>query len=454
MDRYRLQTSPKALGYLLTRAIDARGWRRAETARKLRELSEKRGHPLNTGRDGIWYWEHGRTPDRATQLLLAELFGIPLTAVDERPWPEWLSEDPAQRPAPRPWTSVGATQALATLQGGAMDTTRRKLVLIAGGTLTASLLAWITADPAAAGQLTHGNKIGETAVARLEGRVRKLHRMDDLDGGGGIIDETSSALALVSGLLRNRSCTDAHRRRLYAAAADLARQLAAALFDVEGEVADDAFDTALRCAHIAGDTALGANVLAFWSAAAYNTGRLHDAANMASTGLTAVRSRATPRVEALLTSRRGRARAHLGDPACWSDFDRAQSLLAEANGHQDPDWAYWFDEAELLAARASSHHDMGQPASAAHGFAQAHALFDPECVRTRALYLTRQADAYFEHGEIERACTTASDALDLAESISSRRTTEPLLSLAGRLAAFDTLSTREFHDRAQNALTA
>ncbi|MEU3921471.1 hypothetical protein [Streptomyces sp. NPDC029004] len=136
--------------------------------------------------------------------------------------------------------------------------------------------------------------------------------------------------------------------RLYAAAADLARQRAAALFDVEGECADGAYDTALRAADIAGDTALGANVLAFWSAAAYNTGRLHDAVAMASTGLTAVRGSSTPRVEALLTSRRGRARAHLGDPACWADFDRAEDLLAQADSHEDPDWAYWFDTAELL----------------------------------------------------------------------------------------------------------
>ncbi|MGW2055924.1 transcriptional regulator [Streptomyces sp. NPDC001840] len=454
MDRHRLTTTPQERGYLFTRAMQARGWGRAETALYLRELSEKRGRPVSTGRDGIWYWEHDRTPDKPTQLLLAELFGIPQTAVDERPWPEWLSEDPAQRPAPCSWTLLGAAQSLTELAGGVVDITRRELVLIAGGTLTASLLAWITADPAAAGQLTQGNRIGEAAVARLEDRVRTLRRTDDEDGGGIIIAETSSALALVAGLLRTRSYTDAHGRRLYAAAADLARQRAAALFDVEGECADGAYDTALRAAHIAGDTALGANVLAFWTVAAYNTGRLHDAVAMASTGLTAVRGRATPRVEALLTSRRGRARAHLGDPACWADFDRAEELLADADGHEDPDWAYWFDKAELLGARASSHRDMDQPGPAADAFAQAHTLFDPNCIRTHALYLTRQADAYFEQGEIERACTTAGDALDLTESISSHRTIEPLLSLADCLAAYDTPDARDFSDRARSALAA
>ena len=175
---------------------------------------------------------------------------------------------------------------------------------------------------------------------------------------------------------------------------------------------------------------------------------------MASTGLAAVRGRATPRVEALLTARRGRARAHLGDPTCWRDFDRAEALLAEADGHPDPDWAYWFDHAELLAARASSHQDMDQPGPAAVAFAQAQTLFDPERVRTRALYLTRQADALYDQGEIERACATAGNALDLTESISSHRTTDPLLSLADRLATYDTPQTRDFRDRARTVLAA
>src|SRR5262249_52407325 len=156
-------------------------------------------------RDGIWYWEHEREPEKPTQLLIADLLGIPQAAVDERPWPEWLSEDPIQRPAPRPWTVRGAVQSLTELAGGAVDTTRRELILIAGGTLPTSLLAWITAAPAAAGQLTHGHRIGEAAVARLEQRVHALRRMDDADGGGTIIPETSSALALVEGLLRTRS---------------------------------------------------------------------------------------------------------------------------------------------------------------------------------------------------------------------------------------------------------
>jgi tetratricopeptide (TPR) repeat protein len=370
--------------------------------------------------------------------------------------PEWLADDPAQRPTLRPWTLRDATQSLTDLAGGAVEATRRELVLIAGGTLTSALLSWLTADPVAADQITTGQHIGEAAVVKVEERARMLRHMDDEDGGGSLLAETSSALALVKGMILHRSSSSAHRTRLYAAASDLARQRAAALFDVNGQCADTAFETALRLARVAGDDALGANALAFWSVSAYNTGRLRDAVAMADTGLAAVRGHTTPRVEAMLTSRRGRARAHLGDERCWSDFDRAEGLLAQAPGKEDPDWAYWFDSAELLGARASSHRDRNQPGPAADAFAQAHALYATShpCVRTHALYLSRQADAQLAQQQVEQACATAHNALDLTETISSQRTTGPLLDLAERLAAYTVPAAQEYRDRARTVLAS
>jgi transcriptional regulator with XRE-family HTH domain len=451
----RLNEAREPRGYLLAQARRARGWTQGEMARQLRARSRVHGRPLGTGRDGVWYWEHDRVPDGPTQLLIADLLGVPPSTVDERPWPEWLSEDPAQRPTHYPWTTFGAAQSLAELaKGAAMDVTRRELVLITGGTLTASLLAWLTADTAEAGQLTTGPRIGEAAVVKIEDMTRMLRHTDDEDGGGTVLANASSGLVLVEQMIRTRTYSDKHGARLYAAASDLARQRAAALFDVRGECADGTFDTALRTARIAGDDALGANCLAFWCVSAYNTGRLHDAVTMATTALAAVRGRTTPRVEAQLTARRGRARAHLGDTRCWADFDRAEELLDQAEGHDDPEWVYWFDQAEIMGARASSHRDMHQPRQAEAAFAEANAKFNPSSVRTHALYLSRQADAQFDQGEVEQACATANAALDLTETISSHRTTGPLLDLAGRLAAHPTPYARDFHDRARSVLAA
>jgi len=273
LDVHQLRGECGQRGHLLARAREARGWSRPQMARYLRDFSLQAGHQIFPGRDGVWYWEHERTPDRDTQVLIAGLLGISLTTVDERPWPEWLSEDPAQRPPSRPWIVPAAADALYELAGGSVEATRRDLVLIAGGTLTATLLAWLVADPDAAAQITAGRRVEEAAVARLETRAAALRHMDDADGGGAVLTEAASTLALTVHLIRDRSYSTAHGARLYAVASDLARQRAAALFDTGGECADGAYETALRAARAAGNEPLGANCLAFWSSATYNTGR-------------------------------------------------------------------------------------------------------------------------------------------------------------------------------------
>ena len=312
---------------------------------------------------------------------------------------------------------------------------RRHFTLLTGTTLTASLYAWLTADPAAAGQITHARRIGEAAVARFEDRVRQLRQADDADGGGQLLSETATSLQLVVHLLKDRSYTDAHGARLHAAAADLARMHAWALFDIHDTCADAVYQAALRSAHTSSDPVLGSHILAFWSIAANNTGRAADAEAMTTAALSAARGRTTPRVEAMLLSRRARARAQQNDPAAFADLASAGELLvtADGNSYEDPEWVYWFDRSELLGAEASTHLDMNRPDRAEQTFLQAAVLFPSDRVRTQALFLTRQADAQRRQNDLERACATAHRALDLTEEISSHRSTGPLRDLAAAL---------------------
>jgi tetratricopeptide (TPR) repeat protein len=444
------------MAHPLTWAREVRGWKPAELARRLRELGAQRGVPVGTGKDGVYRWEAGRCPDEPTRHLIAELLGIPASAVARYPWPRWLGLDPLQQPTRHTWDASGAIQALAEVSGREIFTMdRRHFALLTGSTLTASLWAWLTADPAAAGQITHARRIGETAVVRVEERVRQLRHADDLDGGGQLLTETAAALELVVRLLKDRSYTDAHGSRLHAAAADLARMHAWADFDINEQCADGVFHAALRSAHASGDPVLGSHVLAFWSIAANNTDRPADAEAMAAAALSAARGRTTPRVEAMLLSRRARARAHRNDPAALADLDRAAELLAAAdrNPGRDPDWVYWFDQAELLGARASTHLDLGRPGRAEETFIEAADLFPADRVRTHTLFLARRADAQWRQNEPERACATAHQALDLAEEISSHRAAGPLRDLAAGMAAHAALpAVRDLRERVATAL--
>jgi hypothetical protein len=438
----------------LVMAREVRGLNRPEFARRIVQRSKEVDGPvLGTGADGVLRWEEGRTPDEHTQRCMADVLGIDRQLVSTHPWPQWLEFDPLQHQSDHPWTCLGARDAIFETVGSDMH---RRTFVLSSAAITSSLLAFLIAEPAEAQQLT-GRRIGEGAVTLIERQVRSLRLADDADGGGALIAGANAGLSMVADLLSNRSFTLAHGRRLYAAAADLTRIRAWAAFDVYDRCDDQTFKSALQCAHAADDTELGAHILTFWAAAAYNCDRPADAEAMASAALTTVRGTASPRVQALVFARRARARSHLGDSACWSDLDQAQHHLqrAQETGAQEPEWAYWFDPAELAGSRASSQLTMGQPANAEQTFADAARAFAGGAVRTHALYLVRQADAQLRQGHPEQACGTAHTALDLTDEISSHRTAGPLRDLATALQHHDRVpEVRDLRERITVTLTA
>ncbi|RLU82509.1 transcriptional regulator [Streptomyces griseocarneus] len=438
----------------LITARKVRNMTRPDLARALRRLSARRKPALGTAPSGVLRWEAGREPNKPTQKFLAELFDIDPTLVDTHPYPAWLEFDPLQQYTAFPWTPQGALDALRDSAGSDMH---RRSFILSSAALTTALLSWLTADPAAAGEITSGRRIGEAAVTAIERRVRTLRRTDDEDGGGTLIHDAASAKDLVTDLLQNRSYSLEHGRRLFAAAADLERMQAWATFDVHGLCDDRAFTSALHAAHSAGDAALGAHILTFWAAAAYNCDRPADAETLASTALSTVRGKTAPRVEALVYARRARARSHLHDERCWSDLDHAERHLhrSDRSKGDEPEWAYWFDLAEFQGSRASSQLTMGLPRDAEATFAAAARAFDGSdrsALRTHALYLVRQADAQWRQGHYEQACGTAHQALDLTDRISSQRTAGPLRDLARTMKPHrDIAAVRDLRERVATA---
>ncbi|MGW1976842.1 hypothetical protein [Streptomyces sp. NPDC001889] len=82
--------------------------------------------------------------------------------------------------------------------------------------LTASPRAWLTADPAAAGQITDARRPRqERRAARIEDRVRQLRHAGDIASGGQLLTESMISLKLVVRLLKDRSCTERHGARFH-----------------------------------------------------------------------------------------------------------------------------------------------------------------------------------------------------------------------------------------------
>ncbi|MEW1548309.1 hypothetical protein [Streptomyces tsukubensis] len=169
---------------------------------------------------------------------------------------------------------------------------------------------------------------------------------------------------------------------------------------------------------------------------------------MTTAALAAARGRATPRVVAMLLSRRARARAKQDNPLAYADLDRSADLVDAKGQEPDPEWVYWFDQAEHLGALASTHLDLGHPDRAERTFTEGAALFPADRIRTQSLFLARRADAQWRQGEIETACATAGKALDLTGEISSHRSIGTLHDLAHRMDSHQTVTVvREFRNR-------
>ncbi len=410
-------------------------WSQEGLASRLRAAGRQCGINVGTTKKTVSAWENYRQePDGPTKDLIAMVFAVPDARREVLPWPLWL-------PAPEvpelyhPWTAAGTVASLDdVLRSGRMD--RRRFVFLSGITLTTVLHQWLTAEPdiahAAAGD---GRRVSAAMVDRIARRIADLQRDDDTHGGGDLILDAEGLLALVRRLLKGTFASQAQRRRLYAQAADLLRMCGWMAFDTgHHATAQRYFTVALRAAHTSGDVLLGANVLAFAAVQQYSVGDPRDADVMVRTAQTAVRGRSTPVVSAMLAARQARALAKAGDGrACYRALNRATDLLGQGRRDNDPAWAYWVNQAEIDMLTGSCMLDLGRPAEAQTKFSAADAAYGPEYVRTHVLYLSRMATAQLQQKDVDAACASASQALDLATDVHSGRSTDHIRDVAKQL---------------------
>ncbi|MFC7219166.1 transcriptional regulator [Streptomyces polyrhachis] len=242
-------------------------------------------------------------------------------------------------------------------------------------------------------------------------------------------------------------------RELYAAAARLT--------ELAGSMAVDAgrpalalryYIQALRLAEAGGDRGLGGYVLcAGMSRLAAVLGSPREARQLARTALEGTRDRVGSRALALFHATEARAAAAAGDAAgCQEAAGRALAAMerAEARTGPEPVWIAHFDRAYLADELAHCHRDLGQPAAAARRAQEALAGHPPGRVRRRAIDLALLASAQAEQREIERACGTGLQAVELLGDLGSARATAYVAELAQLLRPHSEASAvREFQER-------
>jgi tetratricopeptide (TPR) repeat protein len=393
-------------------------------------------------REKVIRWEAGvSTPQLSAQLAMADLHGVPEDAVYELGWPSWLLlAFPADRALLRaPWDLEGT---LGSLPGPARDrpADRRRSPWAAGVTLDTIAGDWAAALAAP----LHTIRTGRGRVTRemIEGftdPLTRISRLDDVLGGAMTRRIALANFDVLSSIAREATYDDVTGRLLFSALSESARMCGWLYFDSGlHSAAQSYYVTALRASAMAGDEMAGANALAFMAIQTYSEGDPGDAVKLVRVALDRCEGRATPRLRAMLYSRRARAlskTAH-GLTACLRDLDRARRCHALGPHDDDPAWLYWLTESELEMLAASSALSLGRPRQALRSFDAALLKgHSPESYpRDHAIYLTRVARAHLLSQEVEQACDIAAHAVMLSRGLGSERVRSDLARLRTALA--------------------
>ncbi|MFJ7907888.1 regulator [Kitasatospora sp. NPDC096204] len=228
-------------------------------------------------------------------------------------------------------------------------------------------------------------------------------------------------------------------RALFGAVADLTRLAGWTSFDIAAHgLAQRYFVQALRLSQAAGDRALGGYVLVTMSQQAVHLGHGREAVQLARVAQQGVGTAVPPVVQSLMHAAEARGHGLLGDVrSCTTALVRAErSLAAARTGDELPSWARYFDEAQLSDEFAHCYRDLQQWRTAAQHAEKSLRLRSPAYARSRIFCRLVLATARLGMGDLDEACTMATDALRAAGEMRSARSLEYVRDFHRRLTPY------------------
>ncbi|MFE6055399.1 regulator [Kitasatospora sp. NPDC056446] len=228
-------------------------------------------------------------------------------------------------------------------------------------------------------------------------------------------------------------------RALFGAVADLTRLAGWTSFDIAAHgLAQRYFVQALRLSQAAGDRALGGYVLVTMSQQAVHLGHGREAVQLARVAQQGVGTAVPPVFQSLMHAAEARGHGLLGDVrSCTTALVRAERALAAARtGDELPSWARYFDEAQLSDEFAHCYRDLQQWRTAAQHAEKSLRLRSPAYARSRIFCRLVLATARLGMGDLDEACTMATDALRAAGEMRSARSLEYVRDFHRRLTPY------------------
>lgn len=320
------------------------------------------------------------------------------------------------------WAPGQALPGLAHVLRSDTMPTRRTFLVISGMALTAAAHHWIV-DVDRLAFASAGRRIDTAIVDDLDRIIAAKRRVDDALGGGMLSRSVREELSFVVDLIKTGSYTEAVGRRLYGAAAELARLAGWASFDSGNDAqAQRYFLVALRSAHLSQNRALGAHVLGFMGVQSTLAGQPTDAVTLLRSSFEGARTAMTSTEKAALFGRLSRAYGksgdHYGADTC---AERAFTLLGKARPAEDPDWIYWASEADLAGMIGEGYVSLGDADTATSYLQRAVDGLDASRPRDRVIWITSLACAHLAAGRREQALTEAREATAIAGELNSDR---------------------------------
>jgi len=413
----------------LDAVLTDRGLSLAGLAELFRAAVAARGLRSGADRNLMWKWKTGRrVPTEESQWYLADALGVPRELVLELGWPEWLRHAVAgsRSVLDVAWSATGMVRVLRGIAGGRVD--RRGFMFVTGGALSGVAASWAGAlegassSPAAPDAADDPGRLSAATVDRVGHRLAELRHLDDALGGARLHQLAVAEFGWLTQLVETAGYETPTGRRLVGLITEAARLCGWLHFDAAHHAAAQSYYIAgLRCSATAKDPLAGAHILACMSLQAMRTGHDQDAVNLIDSAHQQLGRDATPRLRALLASRKARAHARAGEAAaCGRALNSAERLLDAASpGTREPDWIYYFDDAELAATAGGCWIALRQPARARPLLDTALHTIDPSFVRDRTVLHAQSADVYLQDGELDLACEELGSAVDLAHRTGS-----------------------------------
>ncbi|MEU6486154.1 MFS transporter [Streptomyces sp. NPDC046887] len=300
-------------------------------------------------------------------------------------------------------------------------------------------------------------RVGHSDVAKLREAAEDARRWDSKYGGG---DWRSSmvpeCLRVDAAPLLLGSYSDEVGRALFGATAELTRLAGWMAFDTgQQEAAQRYYIQALRLARAAADVPLGGYVLASMSLQATYRGFADEGVDLAQAAVERNRGLATARTLSFFRLVEARAHAKASDSAAAGAALRAAEgwLERSREGDADPSWLGFYSYDRFAADAAECYRDLKLPRQVRRFTEQALSRPTEEFVRSHGLRLVVSAVAELESGNLDAACAAGVRAVEVANRISSARTTEYVRDLLHRLEPYgDEPRVAELRERARPLL--